>query len=410
MSETFRPRDADEVREIVAWAAAEECPLEIRGGGSKRGLGRPMASCDVLEISGLSGVTYYEPTELVLAAAAGTPLAAVESELAQNHQRLAFEPVDYGPITGGPADRSTVGGIVACNISGPRRVQAGAARDHCLGVNGVSGRGEAFKSGGRVVKNVTGYDLSKLMTGSYGTLATLTEVTFKVLPIPEKTRTVLIYGLDQATGIAALGKASASGLEPTALAHLPASAASRSTVDYVSGPDNSVTAIRIEGLAPSVKARCTSFRELFGSTGDTEELHGHNSDTLWREIGDVKLLPATDGVLWRLSVPPTTAAGVVSEITEALPKAGDAHAMFDWAGGLIWLMIKGVEDAAHEITRGAIATGGGHATLIRAPEEIRGRVPVFQPRDSGLAALNARVKRGFDPRGILNPGRMSADY
>lgn len=410
MPETFRPRDADQVRETVAWAAAEERPLEIRGGGSKRGLGRPTGDRDVLDVSGLGGVTYYEPTELALAAAAGTPLAAVEAELARNRQRLAFEPVDYGPVTGGPAERSTVGGVLACNISGPRRIQAGAARDHCLGITAVSGRGEAFKSGGRVVKNVTGYDLSKLMAGSYGTLAVLTEVTFKVLPVPEKTRTVLIRGLEATAGIAALSKAAASGLEPTALAHLPPSAASRSTVDRVSGAVGGVTAIRIEGPAPSVEARCASLRKLFESAGDTEELHGRDSGALWREIGGVRLLPADAGVLWRLSVPPTTAAGVAPEIARALPRASAVQAMFDWAGGLIWLTVEGVEDAAHGAVRSAVAGGGGHATLIRAPEEIRRRVPVFHPRDPGLAALNARVKKGFDPRGILNPGRLSPDY
>ncbi len=410
MPETFRPRDADQVRETVAWAAAEERPLEVRGGGSKRGLGRPTGDRDVLDVSGLGGVTYYEPTELALAAAAGTPLAAVEAELARNRQRLAFEPVDYGPVTGGPAERSTVGGVLACNISGPRRIQAGAARDHCLGITAVSGRGEAFKSGGRVVKNVTGYDLSKLMAGSYGTLAVLTEVTFKVLPVPEKTRTVLIRGLEATAGIAALGKAATSGLEPTALAHLPPSAASRSTVDRVSGTGSGVTAIRIEGPTPSVEARCASLRQLFEPAGDAEELHGRDSGALWREIGGVRLLPADAGVLWRLSVPPTTAAGVVPEIARALPRASAVQAMFDWAGGLIWLAVEGVEDAAQGVVRGAVAGGGGHATLIRAPEEIRRRVPVFHPRDPGLAALNARVKKGFDPRGILNPGRLSADY
>ena len=415
MPETYRPRDADQVRETVAWAAAEERPLEIRGGGSKRGLGRPAGDLDVLDVSGLDGVTCYEPTELVLAAAAGTPLAAVEAELAGNRQRLAFEPVDYGPVTGGPAGRSTIGGVLACNVSGPRRVQAGAARDHCLGVTAVSGRGEAFKSGGRVVKNVTGYDLSKLMAGSHGTLAVLTEVTFKVLPVPEETRTILIRGLDETAGVAALGRAAASGLEPTALAHLPPPAASRSAVDRVSGAGGGVTAIRIEGPAPSVAARCASSRKLFGPAGDTDELGERDSDALWREIGGARLLPADDGpaddgVLWRLSVPPATAAGVVPEIARALPPAGAVEAMFDWAGGLIWLAIEGVEDAAHGVVRGAIAGGGGHATLIRAPEETRRRVPVFHPRDPGLAALDARVKKGFDPRGILNPGRLSAGY
>lgn len=409
MTETFRPLDAGQVQDIVAWAAAEERPLEIRGAGSKQNLGRPMDACDVLDLTSLTGITYYEPGELVLAAAAGTPLSDIEAELSANRQRLAFEPVDYGRMLGGPGGQATIGGVTACNIAGPRRIQVGAARDHCLGVGGVSGRGEAFKSGGRVVKNVTGYDLSKLMTGSYGTLAALTEVTFKVLPVPEKTRTVLILGLDEVEGISILSQSVASGVEPTALAHLPASAAARSTVGYVTESGQSVTAVRVEGPASSVEARCRSLRERFGGDGTTEELHGHNSGALWREVGEASVLSAGEGVLWRLSVPPTSAPEVVDAIRGAIGPAGAVEALFDWAGGLVWLQIDGPDDGAHEAVRGALA-GGGHATLIRAPETLRRQVPVFQPQDSGLAALSARVKQGFDPRGVLNPGRMSADY
>jgi glycolate oxidase FAD binding subunit len=410
MSETFRPGDADQVCETVAWAAAEERPLEIRGAGSKRNLGRPMDNCSVLDLSALSGLTYYEPAELVLAAKAGTPLSVIETELSENGQRLAFEPADYGRILGNAAGQATIGGLVACNLSGPRRIQVGAARDHCLGVSGVSGRGEAFKSGGRVVKNVTGYDLSKLMTGSYGTLAALTEVTFKVLPVPEKTRTVLVFGHGDAEGIATLGQALSSALEPSGLAYLPAVAASRSTVGYVSEIGTSVTAIRVEGPASSVEARCRSLRSLFGGSDKTEELHGHNSGTLWREIADVTLLGSSGGDLWRLSVPPSAASGVVSAVKAELSPSCSAEVLFDWAGGLIWLDVTGAEDAAHEAVRGALHDSGGHATLIRAPGDVRRTVPVFQPPEPGLASLNARVKQGFDPRGILNPGRMGTDY
>ena len=410
MSETFRPGDADQVLETVAWTVAEEQPLEIRGAGSKRNLGRPMADCGVLDLSALTGLTYYEPGELVLAAWAGTPLSVIEAELSENGQRLAFEPADYGRILGNAAGQATIGGLVACNISGPRRIQVGAARDHCLGVSGVSGRGEAFKSGGRVVKNVTGYDLSKLMTGSYGTLAALTEVTFKVLPVPEKTRTVLIFGHGEAEGIDVLSQASASALEPSGLAHLPAVAAARSSVGYVAEAGASVTAIRVEGPGPSVEARCRSLRSLFGGAGQTEELHGHNSGTLWREIADVTLLGSNGGSLWRLSVPPSTASGVVSAVEAQLPPSCRVEVLFDWAGGLIWLDVTGAENAAHDVIRGAIRDEGGHATLIRASVDVRRAVPVFQPPEPGLAALNARVKQGFDPRGIFNPGRMSTDY
>ena len=410
MPETFRPDNADQIRDIVAWAVAEEHQLEICGAGSKRGLGRPMDCQSVLDLSALTGLTYYEPGELVLAARPGTQLHVIEAQLLENRQRLAFEPTDYGRILGGAAGQSTIGGIVACNISGPRRIQVGAARDHCLGVSGVSGRGENFKSGGRVVKNVTGYDLSKLMTGSYGTLAALTEVTFKVLPVPDKTRTVLAFGLGEAAGISALSQASASGLEPSALAHLPAAAAARASVGYVSEPGTSVTAIRLEGPASSVEARCQSLRDTFSAGGPTEELHGHNSENLWNEVGNVTLLEGNGGVLWRLSVPPSAAPGIASSIEASLPSSCGGEFLFDWAGGLIWLSVTGAQDAAHEVVRGALVDGGGHATLIRAPDDVRRTISVFQPQSQGLAALNHRVKQGFDPSGILNPGRMTTDY
>jgi len=410
VSETYRPNDVDQVQEIVAWAVAEECPLEILGAGSKRAFGRPVEGCNILDLSGLVGLTYYEPGELVLAAWGGTPLSVIEAELSENAQGLAFEPADYGRILGGEAGQSTIGGLLACNISGPRRIQAGAARDHCLGVAGVSGRGEVFKSGGRVVKNVTGYDLSKLMAGSFGTLAVLTEVTFKVLPIPEKARTVLVFGLDIADGISALAQASSSDLQPSGLGYLPAAAASQSSVGYVTDPESSVTAIRIEGPALSVEARCRLLRKMFEDQGATEELHGHNSSTLWREIANVEFLGDDESDLWRLSVPPSTAANVANRIKSGLSSACKSGFIFDWAGGLIWFEVMGAEGAAHEIVRDSLIAGGGHATLIKASEEVRRSIPVFQPSSPGLSALNARVKQGFDPRGLLNPGRMSADY
>ena len=410
MPKTYCPSDADQVQEIIAWAVSEEHPLEIIGAGSKRVLGRPMEDCSILDLSRLVGLTYYEPSELVLAAWGGTPLSLIESELGKNSQSLAFEPADYGRILDGKAGQATIGGLLACNISGPRRIQAGAARDHCLGVVGISGRGEVFKSGGRVVKNVTGYDLSKLMAGSYGTLAVMTEVTFKVLPMPEKIRTVLVFGLDIAEGISVLAQASLSDLEPSGLGYLPAAVVSRSAVGYVKELETSVAAIRIEGPAPSVEARCRALCKMFEGQGAIEELHGRNSSTLWREIANVEFLGGNGGDLWRLSVPPSTAADVVDRVRAGLPSSCKTEFIFDWAGGLIWLEITGAEDAAHTIVRNSLTAGGGHATLIKASEEVRRSIPVFQPASPGLAALNARVKQGFDPLGLLNPGRMSAAY
>jgi glycolate oxidase FAD binding subunit len=405
MAETFKPETEAQVVEVVAWAAGEEAPLEILGRGSKRRLGRPVQASHGLDLSGLSGITLYEPEELVLSAKAGTPLAEIEAALAENNQQLAFEPADLGPLLGSPAGKGSIGGALACNLAGPRRIKAGAARDHFLGVCAVSGRGEAFKSGGRVVKNVTGYDLCKLLAGSYGTLAVMTQVTVKVLPAAEKTRTVLLYGLEPARAIEALAQALNSAHEVSGAAHLPAAAAAGSEVSYVEAPQSSVTAIRVEGTGPSVEYRTAALRKALAELGETEELHSHNSTVLWRGIRDVQsLLGSADAVVWRISVPPKEGPAVAGRIG----RVGQATAFYDWGGGLVWLALPPTDDAGHEAVRAAVAESGGHATLLRAPEATRAAVPVFQPQDPAKAALTRRVKESFDPRGVLNPGRMAA--
>jgi glycolate oxidase FAD binding subunit len=281
-------------------------------------------------------------------------------------------------------------------------VKAFAARDHFLGVKAVSGRGEAFKAGGRVVKNVTGYDLCKLLAGSHGTLAVMTEITIKVAPAPEKTRTVLIFGLSDGEAIEALARAMHSPHEVSGAAHLPASLAARSRVAYLSGA-NAVTALRVEGFGPSVLARCDALREAFNGTGPLEELHGQNSALLWREIRDLAYFAdEPERAVWRLCVPPAEAAALVARLPEKLA----ACPYYDWAGGLIWLSVEGAEDAGEPGVRGALGTASGHALLVRAPETVRRSVPVFQPRNDVLAALTARTKQSFDPCRVLNPGRM----
>src|SRR4051812_7924840 len=232
----FAPADAPALRDTIAWAAGEEQPLELVGNGSKRALGRPLQVEHTVDLSAFAGIVDYEPAELVLTAGAATPLAAIEAALAAQNQMLAFEPRDWGALIGATAGQ-TIGGVLACNLAGPRRFKAGAARDHFLGFQAVSGRGEIFKAGGKVVKNVTGYDLSKLMAGSWGTLAAMTEVSVKVLPRPERTRTVLILGLDDATAVAAMAEALNAPHEVSGAAHVPAMLAARSGVTYVAGAD-----------------------------------------------------------------------------------------------------------------------------------------------------------------------------
>ncbi|MEK9726154.1 MAG: glycolate oxidase subunit GlcE [Rhodospirillaceae bacterium] len=410
MADDFKVDNDAQVLDTLKWAAAEGKSLEVRGAGTKRGLGRPIEADHVLDVSALSSVTYYEPAELVLSCGAATSVAEIEALLAGKGQQLAFEPPDMGPLMGGAADAGTMGGLLACNLAGPRRIKAGSARDHFLGFNAVSGRGEMFKSGGRVVKNVTGFDLSKLMAGSFGTLAVMTEVSVKVLPAAEKIRTVLISwakdGIYDHGGVSAMNDALASPHEVSGAAHLPAAIAKRSAVDYVAGSGRAVTAIRVEGPEPSVAHRCEQLRAMLGKYGDTEELHTENSAVLWREVRNVAcFVDNQDRDIWR-SVPPAMGSKVALKIFEGRP----GEALYDWGGGLIWLALNPTPDARANVVRQAVAEVGGHALLVRAPEAVRDRVPVFEPQDGPLADIARRIKEGFDPNGILNPGRMYEEF
>jgi glycolate oxidase FAD binding subunit len=408
MADHLKPRDAKEVEAAVQWALAEGRAIELIGQGSKRALGRPAQTDITLDLSALTGVTLYEPQELVLSAKAGTPLVEIEALVAANGQQLAFEPMDYGPVLGGAPDRGTIGGALAANLSGPRRIKAGAARDHFLGFTAVSGRGETFKSGGRVVKNVTGYDLCKLLAGSWGTLAAMTEVTIKVLPRPETETTVLIHGLAAAKAVEAMTAAMGSACDVSGAAHLPAVIAAR--IPELAGAGAAVTALRLEGFAPSVVHRRGTLETLLRSHGPLAAVEAQASRAVWQAIRDA--LPLAGGPtalpLWRISTAPARGAEVATIIGEA---AG-AELLFDWAGGLVWVAPAPTDEAGAALIRRAVAATGGHATLIRAPAAVRAAIEVFEPQglspDSGLAALTKRVKASFDPNGVLNPGRMWA--
>jgi glycolate oxidase FAD binding subunit len=400
MADVLKPRDAAETEQAVHWALAEGKALEIVGRGSKRAIGRAAQWDMTLDLSGLAGVALYEPAELVLSARAGTPLAEIEALLAANGQELAFEPMDFGPLLGGAAGAGTIGGVLAANISGPRRIKAGAARDHFLGVAAVSGRGEIFKSGGRVVKNVTGYDLCKLLAGSWGTLAAMTDVTVKVLPRAETEATVLVLGLDDAAAVRAMSAAMGAPCDVSGAAHLPAG------LSALHG--SALTAFRLEGVEPSVKHRQDALQRLLAASGTTEALGPDASRALWRSIRDVVPFAARgaagDRPVWRISVPPARAA----EVGGALAAQAGAETLYDWAGGLIWAAVPPSDDAAAPQVRAALAGAGGHATLIRAPAAVRAAVAVFEPEGAALGALTRRVKESFDPRGVLNAGRMWA--
>jgi glycolate oxidase FAD binding subunit len=400
------PADLGELRDAIGEALAADEPLELVAGATKRGLGRPLQLPRTLDLSGLAGIRDYQPGELVLTAGAATPLDEIEAALSSALQMLAFEPPDWADLFALPAaaPRRTLGGALACNLSGPRRIKVGAARDHFLGFRGVSGRGEVFKAGGKVVKNVTGYDLCKLMAGSYGTLAALEEVTVRVLPLPEVICTVMLCGLDPGAAVKRLTRALALPHEVSGAAYLPSSLAAKSAP--LSGL-SSVAALRLEGPLPSVAFRREQLLAELASDCEWAVLEPEASSAFWRSIRDAAPLSQPgDRTLWRVSIAPSRGA----ELGEAITRGLDAEWYLDWGGGLMWVAVAGAEDGGAEVIRAAIrgqdGRGTGHATLIRGSPALRRAVPVFEPQPPPLAALAARIKDGFDPRRILNPGRM----
>ena len=405
MTDTLKPRTAKDVEDAVQWALSRGAALELVGRGSKRAIGRPAQSDHTLDLSGLSGVILYEPEELVLSAHAGTPLDEIEALLAARGQHLAFEPIDYGPLLAGAPSRGTIGGVLAANLCGSRRIAAGAARDHFLGFEAVSGRGETFKSGGRVVKNVTGYDVSKLIAGSWGTLAALTTVTIKTLPRPQTQATVVVSGLDDAAAVRAMAAAMATSCDVSGAAHLSPAVASRIGPGTVTG--RSLTALRLEGVGPSVDHRKAALIASVKTFGAVDVCNEEASRSLWRAIRDVMPFAAADvsaRPVWRIVTAPSRGA----ELAGMIAPVAEAELLYDWAGGLIWAMLAPSDDAGATLIRRAVAACGGQAMLIRAPAATRAAVDVFSPQQPGLASLTKRVKQGFDPNGVLNPGRMWA--
>jgi glycolate oxidase FAD binding subunit len=401
---TYRPADEKQAAEAIAWAAAENQSFEIVAGGSKRALGRPTKAGHILDVSQISGIVNYEAAELILTARPATPLAVIEAELAANRQMLSFEPPDWRALLGASGE-PTLGGALACNLAGPRRVRAGAPRDYFLGFSAVNGFGDIWKAGGKVVKNVTGYDMSKLQAGAFGTLSVLTEVTVKVMPKPETQRTIVLNALADEVAIQIMSRALNTPFEVSAVAHLPQGVARRSAIREAVGGSGAVTAIRLEGPRPSVAYRADAIEESFGRGA---RLEGAASERFWREVGDVQaLLPQGARIVWRLCPTPNLAAGVVADVRAKLPSA---EGFFDWGGGLVWLSLDGAEagpDVGATVVRGAMKqSGGGHATLVVAPDPIRETIAVFEPIEGPLAKLTSRIKSNFDPRGVLNPGRM----
>ena len=391
------PESEEAVAAAVAAAAASGEPLAIEGNGSKRGLLRPVQAARRLSLGGLSGITLYRPQELVISARAGTPVPEIEAALAAKGQQIIAEPPDLRGLFG--TDRpSTIGGIVATNLSGPQRIAWGAMRDHVLGIRAVNGRGEVFRSGGRVLKNVTGLDLCKLLTGSHGTLGVITEVTLKVLPAPEAVGTLAVPVPGLAAGVRVLSAGLGSPYGVSGAALLPEGLAEHGL------GGRPVALLRIEDFAASVAYRLGRLRADLPGGDEAVPLADAASRAVWQAVRDAVPLGAAPGdAVWRVSVRPTAGP----EVAEAVRAAFGAKLLLDWGGGLVWIAGPATPEA-HEAVMAAAAAAGGHFTLFRAPEPLRAAVPVIPEEPAALAAIGRRVKAAMDPAGVLNPGRMRA--
>lgn len=376
------------IAEAVLAARDAREPIAIEGNGSKRGLLRPVQAARGLSTRNLTGITLYKPTEMILSARAGTPMPEIEATLAERGQMLAPEPPDTRALFG--VDQpATLGGIVATNLSGPRRITVGAMRDHVMGIRFVNGGGELVRSGGRVLKNVTGLDLCKLLTGSHGTLGIITEVTVKVLPATEATATLRVAVPDLAAGVRALSAGLASPYGVTGAALLP---------------DGPTALLRLEDFSSFVAYRTGRLRDDLAALGDVSLVEGEESRALWRGVRDaVPLGAAAEDAIWRVSVRPSAAPALVA----ALRAAFGARVLLDWGGGLVWVAGPANSEAHAAVTAAAHAARGSF-TLFRAPEPMRAAVPVITPEVPPLAAIGARVKAALDPAGLFNPGRMRA--
>ncbi|WP_349042886.1 FAD-binding protein [Agrobacterium sp. SORGH_AS 787] len=396
---TFTPQTEAEACGLIRGSAEAGRKFAISGGNTRSGLGNAVEADATLSSRCLSGIVSYNPAEMVMTVKSGTPVAEVEAALADARQMMAFEPMDHRAIMG-TAGEPTIGGVFAANVSGPRRYVAGAARDSLLGIRFVNGRGEAIKAGGRVMKNVTGLDLVKLLAGSYGTLGFLTEVTFRVLPVPPVEVTMVISGLEDEIATNAMAAAMATSLEVSGAAHLPESVKSR----FLGGmlPEGAATVLRLEGLSASVEARSKKIQALLSAFGPMIVLAQDESRALWRDIKDVAPYTGNPSKpLWRVSVAPSLGHKLVA----ALRLEAGIDAFYDWQGGLVWMQMEADPDA--QLLRGCIRSlGGGHAMLLRAADAVRETVPAFEPLNSLEAALSQRIKEKLDPAGLFNPGRM----
>ena len=402
------PQNEKEVSNLIKKFYKSSIPIELIGTGSKRKIGKPLQCAKTLNLSKLNGIVEYFPEELYIKVKACTPINEIEKELKKNKQQLAFEPIDFGYFLNGENDLGSAGGQVACNISGPRRFKVGSVRDHVLGFRGVNGRGEIIKSGGVVVKNVTGYDLSKLICGSYGTLVVLTEITFKVLPTSEENKTLIIHNQKLETAVDLLNKSISSSNDVSGAVLLPDDPkmpGSRLNIQKTFQlndlkHEGSITALRIEGSKNSIDNRIENLiKELRIINSNISILEIHQSEIFWNKIKSLEFFSDPKGSLMRISIPPSEAIPLIYQLS------GKFKYYLDWGGALIWLEVFELSEGMFESIRKKVVKLGGYMTMIKNSDYLPYVEDVFTINRERFN-ISQNIKKSFDPKRILNPGKM----
>ncbi|MBU2533499.1 MAG: FAD-binding protein [Alphaproteobacteria bacterium] len=404
METILRPAADWELASFLAEATAARTPVEIVGGHSKARMGRSREPGAIISTHVMRGIRAYDPSERMITVQAGCLITDIERELAVRGQMLGFEPLDIANVFGGEPGRATIGGVISANLAGSRRLVAGGVADHLLGVSGVAGTGEIFRSGARTRRSVAGLDLRRAMAGSWGTLAALVEVTLSVEAIPDETATLVIFGLSEEIAIEAMADAARTPHGVTGTVHLEPAMAARLWFDRLREENQAITVLRVEAPANGTALRVERLKDALRAYGDMQLLDHEASLSLWHELRQLTILAHNDKPLWRITTRPSKAFQVVSGIRRYMA----VDAFYDWSGGLIWLEVPEAADAGATEIRRVIASSGGHATLVRASDEVKATVDVFEPMHSGIELMTRRLKDVFDPAGILNPGRIYA--
>ena len=399
-SDILKPNNENDLQEIIKYCYKKDLPIEIVGAGTKNQIGKKLQCAKILDMSNISGIVEYKPEELYITVKAGTPVKTVQDELKKNNQHLAFEPINFSELFKKDSNEGTIGGTLSCNFSGARRFKVGSARDHILGFKGYNGKGEKIKSGGTVVKNVTGYDLSKLVTGSFGTLLILSEITLKVLPLQTDTKTIIVSGLALEHSLGIMGSAIASSNDPSGVVFYPASLRSNFVFNDLTHP-GSITAIRVEGTKTSTEQRINNLIENLSLIDkNITVLDSIQSEIFWEDTRSLKVFSKNQKNILRSIVPASETINLINRLKTFHPTY-----FIDWGGSLIWLELDYLSNQKIDQIRRRVLDVGGYLTVIRSPENLKSSSEIFTI-DPIKFKISQNLKKSFDPKRIFNPGKM----